>query len=112
MSTLYSFPRLRDWQLPMVRLACDQCGRKGQYRRERLLAEYDPDMTMPDLRHLLARCPRRNAPEMSCGVYYADLMRRARADDAAVTKTLAKPRSEWVIRLTGATAGQRRECAP
>jgi hypothetical protein len=25
----------------------------------------------------------------------------------AVTKTLAKPRSEWVIRLTGATAGQR-----
>jgi hypothetical protein len=81
MSTLYTSPRLRDWQLSMVRLACDQCGRKGQYWRERLLAEYDPDMTMPDLRHLLARCPRRNAPGISCGVYYADLMRRARADD-------------------------------
>jgi hypothetical protein len=52
MSTLYTSPRLRDWQLPMVRLACDQCGRKGQCRRERLLAEYDPEIPMPDLRHL------------------------------------------------------------
>jgi hypothetical protein len=76
MATLYSSPRLRDWPLPMVRLACDQCGRRGQYRHERLLAEYDPGEPMPDLRHLLAQCPRRNAPGMSCGVYYADLMRR------------------------------------
>jgi hypothetical protein len=29
----------------------------------------------------------------------------------AVTKTLAKPRSEWVIRRRGATAGQRVGCA-
>jgi hypothetical protein len=55
---------------------------QGQYRHQRLLAEYDSEITMPDLRHLLARCPRRNTPGMSCGVYHTDLMRRARADDA------------------------------
>jgi hypothetical protein len=75
-------PSITRLAAALVRLACDQCGRNGQYRRERLLAEYDPEITMPDLRHLLAQCPRRNTPGMSCGVYYADLMRRARADDA------------------------------
>jgi hypothetical protein len=27
---------------------------------------------LPDLRHLIAECPRHNAPGQSCGVYYSD----------------------------------------
>ena len=54
MSGLYSSPTLRAWALPMVRLACDRCGRKGQYRRDTLIEKYGTEMTMPDLRHLIA----------------------------------------------------------
>jgi hypothetical protein len=58
--TRYTSPTLRDWRLPMVRLACDRCGRQGQYRRDTLI--YDLDETMPDLLHLIAQCPRRHTP--------------------------------------------------
>src|SRR5215469_12230566 len=40
----------------MVRLVCDKCGRRGQYRIDRLLEQYGPDIAMPDLRHELAQC--------------------------------------------------------
>jgi hypothetical protein len=71
--TRYTSPTLRDWRLPMVRLACDRCERKGQYRYDTLIARYGPDVTMPDRRHLIAECPQRHAPGDACGVYYADL---------------------------------------
>ena len=69
--TLYSSRRLRE--LPIVRLACERCGRNGQYRRDALIAKYGLEETMPDLRHLLAQCLRHGAPGQACGVYYADL---------------------------------------
>jgi hypothetical protein len=28
---------------------------------------------MPDVRHLIAECPRKDAPGQACGMYYADL---------------------------------------
>src|SRR5215813_11941904 len=43
----------------MVRLVCDKCGRRGQYRIDRLLEQYGPDIAMPDLRHELAQYPHR-----------------------------------------------------
>ena len=43
----------------MVRLVCDKCVRRGQYRIDGLLERYGPDIAMPDLRHELAQCPRR-----------------------------------------------------
>jgi hypothetical protein len=58
----------------MVRLACTKCDRRGQYRRERLIAEHDADIKLPDLRHVLARCERRAKLGDACGVYYPDLM--------------------------------------
>jgi len=73
MSPLYSSPTLRDWRFPMVRLACDRCERKGQYRRETLIEKYGLEVRMPDLRHLIAQCPRHGTPGQACGVYYADL---------------------------------------
>jgi hypothetical protein len=41
----------------MVRPACDRCDRKGQYRRDTLIEKFGLEVTMPDLRHLIARCP-------------------------------------------------------
>jgi hypothetical protein len=42
----------------MVRLACDLCPRRGQYRKETLIARFGGDVLMPDVRHLIAECPR------------------------------------------------------
>jgi hypothetical protein len=56
----------------MVRLVCDKCGRRGQYRTDRLLEQYGPDIAMPDLRHELAQCPRRNDWSNPYQVEYVD----------------------------------------
>jgi hypothetical protein len=42
-------------------------------RKETLIARFGGDVLMPDVRHLIAECPRRDAPGAACGVYYADL---------------------------------------
>jgi hypothetical protein len=46
-------------KLNMIRLTCPKCHRRGQYRVDRLLKKYGPDISMPDLRHELAQCPHR-----------------------------------------------------
>jgi hypothetical protein len=56
----------------MVRLACDKCGRRGQYRTHGLLEQYGPDIAMPDLRHELAQCPHRRDMSNPCQVKYVD----------------------------------------
>jgi hypothetical protein len=40
-------PTLAEWPYPMVRLACDYCPRRGQYRKETLLARFGGDVPMP-----------------------------------------------------------------
>jgi hypothetical protein len=40
----------------MVRLACDLCPRRGQYRKGTLIARFGGDVLMPDVRHLIAQC--------------------------------------------------------
>jgi hypothetical protein len=57
----------------LERLACDLCPRRGQYRKETLIARSGGELLMPDVRHLIAQCPRKDAPGAACGVYYADL---------------------------------------
>jgi hypothetical protein len=58
----------------MIRLACSRCDRRGQYRREGLIAKYGTEMTLPDLRHLLAGgCPLVGHRSTPCGIYYVDL---------------------------------------
>jgi hypothetical protein len=51
----------------MVRLACDLCPRRGQYRNETLVARFGGDVLMPDARHLIVECRRKNAPGVACG---------------------------------------------
>jgi hypothetical protein len=69
----YKTPSLAEWPLQMVRLACDLCPRRGQYRKDTLIALYGGDVKMPDLRRKIAYCPRFDAPGQACGVYFADL---------------------------------------
>jgi hypothetical protein len=45
--------------------------------RETLIARFGGDVLMPDVRHLIAQCPRKDAPGAACGVYYADLRERS-----------------------------------
>jgi hypothetical protein len=53
--------------LSMVRLACDLCPRRGQHRKDTLIARFGGDV--PDVRHLVAQCPRKDAPGAARGVY-------------------------------------------
>jgi hypothetical protein len=53
---------LREFPLPMVRVKCDKYGRAGQYRTAKLIEQHGADMVMPELRPVLAQCPRRTIP--------------------------------------------------
>jgi hypothetical protein len=79
-------PRKGDWDEPipvaltlsnyphdLVRLACDRCGRAGQYRRETLIQRFDVDAPMPWVLVQLAACPRYQNMSNPCGAYYPDL---------------------------------------
>jgi hypothetical protein len=52
----------------MVRLACRKGGRREQYRIDRLLEQYGPDIAVPDLRHEVAQCPHRRDMSNPCQV--------------------------------------------
>jgi hypothetical protein len=45
----YSSMTLGEYPKPIVRVICSRCDRKGQYRKETLIALHGPDLTMPDL---------------------------------------------------------------
>ena len=76
LSRRYDSMTLREYPKPMVRLICSRCDRKGQYRKETLIAQYGPDVTMLDLRHLIAKCERHGKTGDTCGIRYGDLLPR------------------------------------
>ena len=43
----------------MVRLVCDLCPHRGQYRKDTLIARFEGGVLMPDVRHLIAQYPAR-----------------------------------------------------
>jgi hypothetical protein len=59
-------------RLSMLRLECSRCGPSGQYRIDKLLERFGPDIALPDLRHELAQCPRRGSMGDPCQVGYVD----------------------------------------
>jgi hypothetical protein len=66
---------LREYPASIVRLACDRCDRRGQFRRDRLIEQHAPDIPLPDLRHKLAvGCPLVGHPQTLCGIHYPDLL--------------------------------------
>ena len=67
---------LAEYPKPMVRLVCKLCDRKGQYRKATLTDRFGPDIPLPDLLHLIAKCERYGRPGERCGVRYGDLVVR------------------------------------
>jgi hypothetical protein len=59
--------KLRDYKAEMVRLACDRCGRMGQYRKQNPIAKFGPYIALPDLRHAIAKCERRGKRHDAAG---------------------------------------------
>jgi hypothetical protein len=45
-------------RLPVLEVTCNRCGQRGQLRTDRLLAVHGSDLSMPDLRRIIAAdCP-------------------------------------------------------
>jgi hypothetical protein len=57
MDDWYPARRLKNYPLAMVRFACDTRGRRGQYRKERLIAEYGDDVVLPGAYLSAKICP-------------------------------------------------------
>jgi len=56
-----------------LKLRCDRCGRRGQYRINTLITRYGADRKLPDLLNDIAQCPKLHAlGNDGCGVLYAE----------------------------------------
>ncbi len=64
---------LAEHPADLVRPACEKCGRSGQYRKATLIERFGQEVSLPDLRHLLARCERRGKLGDACRIYYLGL---------------------------------------
>jgi hypothetical protein len=69
---------LSDHKAAMLELIGRKCGRSGRFSVERLIAEHGTDKKLPELRHVLAKCPRTGSDQRPvsesdpCGVEYAN----------------------------------------
>jgi hypothetical protein len=63
--------------LPMLRVECDRCGRKGRYRTDKLLEKYGVDATLQPFQEDLTRdCPHKqdkHYPYGKCFPAFSDL---------------------------------------
>jgi hypothetical protein len=48
---------LADLRTETLSIECEPCGRRGRYNVEKLMEQYG-DVKLPDLRHVLANCPK------------------------------------------------------
>ena len=48
---------LSDFRVPTLSIECEPCGRHGRYNVGRLIEKYG-DLKLPELRHVLANCPK------------------------------------------------------
>ena len=51
---------LSDFRVPTLSIECEPCGRRGRYNIARLMEKYG-DAKLPELRHVLANCPKAKA---------------------------------------------------
>jgi hypothetical protein len=93
----------------VVRLVCNQCGRRGQYRKATLLTQYPADTAMPDLLREIANCDRFDSMRGGCGAHYdlaeTDLARR---NARPVTTALAAPTLRTVDGSSHSSTGEAR----
>jgi hypothetical protein len=48
---------LSDFRVPTLSIECEPCGRRGRYNVARLMEQHG-DAKLPELRHILANCPK------------------------------------------------------
>ena len=68
--------RLNEYSAEMVRVACDKCGRSGQYRKQNLIDRFGADIRLPDLRWEISHCDRLGKTHDACMVRYVGLIDR------------------------------------
>ena len=49
---------------------------QGQYRKQNLVAQFGPDITLSDLRHEIAKCEQHQKTGDDCAVNFVGLVRR------------------------------------
>jgi hypothetical protein len=61
---------LSDFRVPTLSIECEPCGRRGRYNVAKLMEKYGAKL--PELRHILANCPKANAHSIHdrCKVVY------------------------------------------
>jgi hypothetical protein len=64
---------LSNFRVPTLSIECESCGRRGRYNVARLMEQYG-DAKLPDLRHILANCPKAHAHSINdrCRVRYGE----------------------------------------
>jgi hypothetical protein len=62
---------LSDFRVPTISIECEPCGRRGRYNK--LIEKYG-DAKLPELRHVLANCPKAKSASIHdrCKVRYGD----------------------------------------
>jgi hypothetical protein len=62
---------LSDFSVPTLSIECAPCGRRGRYNVARLMEKYG-DAKLPELRHVLANCPKARSHSVydQCKVRY------------------------------------------
>jgi hypothetical protein len=64
---------LSDFRVPTLSIGCEPCGRRGRYNVAKLMEKYG-DMKLPELRHVLANCPKAKSFSVrdQCKVRYGE----------------------------------------
>ncbi len=76
---------LLDHPGDLVRFACDKFGRSGQYRKQSLIERFGTEIALPDLRHEIAKCERRDKLGDACRIHYVALTGGANRAKSATT---------------------------
>ena len=64
---------LADFRVESISIECEPCGRRGRYNVAKLIEKYG-DAKLPELRHVLAKCPKAKSFSMRdrCKVRYGE----------------------------------------
>jgi hypothetical protein len=64
---------LSDFLVPTLSIECEPCGRRGRYNVAKLIEQYG-DAKLPQLRHILANCPKAKSQSIHdrCKVRYGE----------------------------------------
>jgi hypothetical protein len=65
---------LRAYPGDLVELACEKCGRRGQYRKRTLVERSGPEIRLLDLLEEIAQCPRARNTYDACGAHFVGLV--------------------------------------